>query len=369
MSMPMGKARDNPLIRALGAMGLVGLALSLPGAWLDSTAFYRTYLTACLFWLSLSLGSLAILMIHEVTGGSWGDLVKGTMRAAAGTLPVMALLFIPLGLNLEAIFPWAPSERYPEKAAYLNIPFFQARTLAYFLIWLLLAAALKAWQAEPAGERLKRTGAAGLLLYGLSVSFFAVDWMMSLEPEWFSAAIGFVVASSQVAGALAFAIVVTAILYRQQQGQAFITRFQDIGNLLLAGVMFWTYVAYMQYLIIWSGNLPEEIIWYVHRGQGGWQMIAWMLVLFHFVLPFILLISPRVKRAPAMLVAVASLVLVGRLVDVYWMVGPPLYPQGVFTLHWLDAATLIGIGSLWLAVFLWLLLRQPRPSPVLVPQS
>lgn len=371
--------RQKSFILGLGIIGLVGLGLGILGARLEPATFLRTYLTASLFWLSLSLGSMAVLMIHEVTGGPWGRLIQGTLRAATGTLPVMALLFAPLTLNLEAILPWAaapsleiifpwaaaPSE-YPQKSAYLNVPFFQFRTLSYFLIWLALTAALKAWQAELTGDRLRRTGAVGLLLYSLTVSFFAVDWIMSLEPEWFSTAIGFVVASSQVAGGLALAIVVMAIMYWNQHNPALSAGFQDTANLLLAGVMFWTYVAFMQYLIIWSGNLPEEIIWYVPRNEGAWRAIAWMLILFHFVLPFILLISRRVKQAPRILVGVASLVLLGRLVDAYWLVGPSLYPQGVFTIHWLDAATLIGIGGLWLAVFLWLLFRQSTPSPSLV---
>lgn len=362
MNMAIGRLQDNTLLRALAAAGLAGLAVSLVGVWLDPSAFYRIYLCAALFWLSLSLGSLAVLMIHEITGGPWGRLVEGVLRAAAGTLPVMALLFIPLALNVEAIFPWTAPEDYPQKAAYLNIPFFLTRTLAYFLIWLALAAALQVWRTKPPAARLRRSGALGLLLYSLTVSFFAVDWIMSLEPEWFSAAIGFVVISSQVAGALALAMGVMGIAYWRRQPPELTARFQDLANLLLAAVMFWAYVAFMQYLIIWSGNLPEEIVWYLRRSQGGWQTIAWLLILFHFVLPFALLISRRVKGAPQILVGVAGLVLFGRLVDVYWLVGPLHREQGSFALHWLDATALIGIGGLWLAVFLWLLLRQPVPS-------
>ena len=327
---------------------------------MNFAAFFQAWLPACLFWLSLSLGALAILMIHGLTGGAWGQFVAGPLRAAAGTLPAVALLFVPLGFGVEALFPWV-REPMPEKSAYLNIPFFEIRTVIYFLIWIGLAAALDTWRRRPSAEPATGQSAAGLILHGLTVSFFAIDWIMSLEPHWYSTAIGFVVAASQVTGGLAFAILITGLTRREAWDEDAIARFQDLGNLLLAGVMFWTYVAFMQYLIIWSGDLPHEIGWYLHRTHNGWEQVGLLLVGLHFVIPFAALCSRRVKRTPKLLMGVAAVVLLGRLLDVWWLVKPA-FPEQAPLPNWLDAAALAGVGLVWLTVFTWLLYKQPRTA-------
>lgn len=316
----------------------------------------QAWLVACLFWLSLSLGSLAILTLHGVGGGAWGRVIGSALRAAAGTLPLTAVAFLPLALGMETLFVWV-REPLPEKALYLNVPFFELRTALYFAIWTGVAAALRVWNRVPSEERLIKRSAVGAILYALSVTWFAIDWIMSLEPHWYSTAIGFVVAASQVAGGFALAILVMGLRYRPDRGEQALGRLQVLGNLLLASILFWAYVAFMQYLIIWSGNLPHEISWYLHRSDHGWEHVVVLLVLFHFALPFVLLLSRRVKRAPRILAGVAGLVLLGRLIDVWWLTRPAFHEPAAWP-RWLDLAAVAGLGAIWMALFFWLFRRQ-----------
>lgn len=325
---------------------------------MEAVTLFQAWFTACLFWLSLSLGSLAILMIHGVTGGAWGEFAGGALRAATATLPLMALLFIPLGFGLESLFPWV-REPLPDKAAYLNVPFFTVRTLTYFLIWVTLAAALKAWDIRLAGRRMIKKSAIGLMLYVLTVTLFAVDWIMSLEPHWYSTAIGLITAASQVVGGFALVVLIMGLSYRKSWSKKNIDQLEDLGNLLLAGVMFWAYVAFMEYLIIWEGDLSLEITWYLHRSEHGWQGVGVLLVLLYFVVPFLILPSRHAKRAPKVLALVAALALCGSLVNVWWLTRPAFQEHAGLP-HWQDAAAVGGIGLLWFGVFFGFFRRSER---------
>ncbi|HSO06354.1 MAG TPA: hypothetical protein VLW45_03895 [Pelomicrobium sp.] len=334
--------------------GAAALSSAAAGAIADPGEFFRAWLPASLFWLGLSLGSVVLLMIHALTGGRWGQLIRPAAGAAAGTLPVAIALFLPLLLGLEHVFVWLEAPP-PAKSAYLNAPFLTARTAVFLALWLAMALALQPWTTA-AGPAAAGRSAAGLILYGFSVTFFAVDWIMALDPAWYSTAIGLVAAASQISGALALAVLLAAVAHRRSATDRIGEGLQDLGNLLLAAVMFWIYIVFMQYLIIWSGNLPHEIGWYLERRRGVWGVAAWLLVATHFLIPFALLASRRIKRAWRWLAAAAAIVVAGRLIDAWWLVKPS-FAGAAANLHWLDAAALLGIGGVWVGTFLMLLRR------------
>jgi hypothetical protein len=361
-----------------------GLALCALGAFLEPAQFFRSYLLAYVFWLGLPLGCLGILMLHYLVGGTWGAIIRRVLESGTRTLPLMVLLFVPLLFGLHELYSWARPEAVAQdellrhKSLYLNVPFFAIRLALYFVAWLVPVYFLNRWSRQqdqtpewsaqrPIRRRLILLSGPGLLLYGLTMTFAAVDWVMSLEPHWNSSIYGILMVVGQLLGALAFAVVVTAWLADDASlsGVLSPTHVHDLGNLLLAAVLFWAYIAFCQLLIIWSGNLPEMVIWYVHRTEGGWLWIALALALFQFALPFVLLLSSDIKRHAQRLAWVAAVVLFMHLVDVFWIVMPAFYPDGIFV-HWLDVAALIGVGGSWTAVFVWQLKGRallPRYDP------
>jgi len=287
------------------------------------------------------------------------------------TLPLMALLFVPLLFGLRELYSWARPEMVAsdevlrQKSAYLNISFFTLRLAFYFLAWLTVAYVINRWsrQHEQAAESATRDASArrlalfsgvGLAIYSITMTFAAVDWAMSLEPHWYSTIYGIAFLVGQLLGAMAFAVVITALLAHDAPLVEVMTseHLHDIGNLLVTSVLFWAYIAFSQLVIIWSGNLPEEILWYVHRTQGGWQWVGLSLALFQFAVPFVLLLTRDIKRHVRRLGAIAAGVLFMHLVDVYWTVMPAFYRQGP-SLHWLDLGTVFGIGGVWMVIFLW----------------
>ncbi len=362
MNAPRSKLRNISLLA-----GLVGGAGCVIGAMSFPEQFYPAYLVGYLFWLGIALGSLAITMLHHLTGGQWGLVIRRTLEAAYSTLPLMALLFVPLLFGLETLYPWARADVMAHdvllqgKAKYLNVEFFQIRAAIYFVLWIALGFVLNRISAgaDPASEPrrvrwLALVSGPGLILWCLSITFAAVDWGMSLEPHWYSSMYGVLFMAGFAVSALAVAILTVSKLSAYPPWSQWLTtdRLHDLGNLLLAFTVFWSYVSFMQYLIIWSANLPEETTWYLHRTKGGWQFVALLLIFLHFVLPFVLLLSRDNKRNPQRLVRVALLLLVMRLVDLLWLVQPPFTPDG-FALHWLQLVTPLGIGGLWLALFAW----------------
>ncbi len=359
-------------------VGLVGLVLGGVGAFFNLEQFWQSYLLAYVFWLEITLGCLAIVMTHHLAGGRWGLVIRRLMETGAMTLPLMVLLFVPLLFGLDKLYLWtdpgkvAQSELLQHKSVYLNVPFFLTRTVIYFVVWLGLAYWLNRWSLEQdrtAGPavaiRLRRLSALGLILYVLTATFAGYDWLMSLEPEWFSSIYGILFIVGQVLAALAFAVIMLAWSHRQASvervaGSAWANHFNDLGNFILAFVMIWAYISFSQFLIIWSANLPEEAVWYYHRSQGGWQWVGLALILFHFALPFFLLLSRRIKRQALLLVILAAFIFFMRWVDLFWLMVPAFHPQGLH-LHWLDGVAPIAIGGIWLAVFT----RQLTGKPLL----
>ncbi|HEX6438556.1 MAG TPA: hypothetical protein VF182_15570 [Candidatus Binatia bacterium] len=359
------------LARLAFIAGAAGAVISVIGGLFDSAQFFRSYLVAYIFWLAIPLGSLAFLMLHFLVGGGWGVMIRRLLESATRTLPLLALLFVPLLFGLQAVYPWASpghvaeDEILRQKSAYLNVPFFIARTILYLGLWGVLGYFLNRWSREqdtsaelPAGKRMRRLSGPGLLIYLFTMSFASVDWIMSIEPHWYSTIYGFIWIVNQGVAAMAFAIIGLAWLGAREPLATPLRpgHFQDLGNLLLAFIMLWAYMVFSQYLIIWSGNLAEEIPWYLARTAGLWRWLPPLLVIFHFFVPLFLLLMRDVKRDPNVLVWVAAGVLVMRLLDTYWMIVPGFENSA---LHWLDATLLLGIGGLWLGVFLWQLQKMP----------
>jgi hypothetical protein len=361
------------LIRGAAAAGLAGAAACGAAAVTVPEAFFPAYLVALLFWTGISAGSLAVLMLHLLVGGTWGLLVRRPQEAAAGALPILALFFLPLLGGLETLYPWSRpevvggDELVRHRTPYLNAPFFVARAGTYFGVWAVLAIALRrgslALDRTPdpaAARRLRFLSGPGLIAYGLAVTFMAVDWVMSLEAHWFSTIFGMIFMAGQGLSGLCAGVLAAALLARREPMAGALTpgRLNDLGNLVLTFVLLWAYTSFAQYLIIWSGNLPEEIDWYLHRSAPGWRAFAAVLATVHFAAPFFLLLSKRVKRSRRAMMILAGGLLGARLGDLFWQVIPSAGAAGPH-LAWTLPAALVGIGGFWLAAATALLRRAP----------
>lgn len=368
----MTTGRMPARIDALQRIGLivagVGLTASILGGLANPTQFFRSYLFAFLFWVGLAVGCLSVSMIHHLTGGIWGLVIRRILEAGTRTFPLLALLFLPVAFGMARIYPWASPQAVAadpilqHKALYLNPTFFLLRAVVYFAAWNLLAFVMSKWSlALDAGpdrdlsRRLRGLGGVSLLILGPTITFSSIDWAMSLDAHWFSTIYGVLFMVGQALSALAFVIICIAA-FGGEKPLSDVVRpgaVHDLGKLLLAFVMLWTYMNLSQFLIVWSGNLPEEIPWYIRRFHGGWQVVGLVLVLFHFALPFLLLLSRDLKRDARLLGLVAGGIFVVRLLDLYWLVAPDLAGHGAHSLavHWLDVALPVGIGGLWLAAF------------------
>jgi hypothetical protein len=375
----LAKAWDWPAARTAqrAALGVaaVALGLCLVGAIVRPAQFFHSWLLAFYSLLALGLGSLALLMLHHLTGGVWGIAIRRILEASSQTLPLLLVLFLPVLAGLPDNYQWArgvqPHEstgeqRFAEQEAYYQLPFFLVRAAIYFAVWWGLIFLLGRWSAEhdrtgdPAvARRAQQASGVGLVLYGTTVTFSGIDWVMSLDEHWASTIFGPIVATSQMLAAMAMAIVIVTLLANHPLLSAVAAPrlWNDLGNLLLAFVMLWTYMAFSQFLLMWSGNLPEEISWYKRRTDGGWIVVAVLLAVCSFALPFCFLLMRDVKRNPARLRAVALLVLAMSFVNQYWLIAPA-FSESLW-LDWLDIAALAGAGGLWVAMFLWQLQTAP----------
>jgi hypothetical protein len=327
--------------------------------------FFRSYLIAYLFWIGIALGCLPLLMLHHLVGGNWGFVIRRILEAGTRTLLLMVLLFTPVLVGVHSLYEWshpdvvARDEVLQAKQLYLNVPFFIVRAAVCFLAWIVFAFFLNRWSAEQDASgnpfflrRFQLLSAPGIAVYGLTITFASIDWAMSLEPHWFSTIYGMFFIVGQSLAALAFAIIIVIRLSESAQLATYLRPdvFQDLGNLLLAFVMLWAYLSFSQYLIIWAGNLPEEIPWYLRRGSNGWQWVAAFIAIFQFAVPFLLLLGRRNKRNKVILGWIAAAVLLMRWVDTYWLIAPSFLPA--VTLHVFDVVLFLLIGGIWLFVFL-----------------
>ena len=354
-------------------VGALFLALFLAGLFGDRAQFFRSYLVGFIFWIGITVGSLALLMLQHLTGGAWGLIIRRVLEAATRTLPLMLLLFIPIIVGLNHIYSWtnrAEMDQVPalhEKAAhYLNPAFFTARAAIYFALWSLMALLLN-WLSlaqdrtadSKIRKRLQIVSGPGLGILILTITFASIDWVMSLEPAWTSTIYGLIFVASWSLSALAFTILAMSWLSKREPMNAVIqtSHFHDWGNLLLTLVMLWTYFAFSQYLIIWSGNLPEETTWFVARKHGGWGVIALAIVILQFVFPFMTLLSRAAKKSSQKLALLAVLILAMRILDVVWLFEPS-FNRDHFHLSWMDLVAPIAMGGLWIATFAWQLQKR-----------
>jgi hypothetical protein len=345
----------------------VGIAVCAAGAFWQRQAFFAGLLVGWMYWTGIGVGCLGLLLLNNVTGGAWGAAIRRQLVAGASGMALSALLFLPLAAGLADLYPWARPDvvahdpMLQHKQPYLNVPFFLARAAGYFVVWLLLLGYV-GWRerraartGSPRDQRVVRMASAqGLLLYGLTVTFAAVDWGMSLEPHWTSHIYGVLLMIGQALSGLAFCSAALLLLPTRDIERPLppASSRQDLGTLLLAFTMLWAYMSLSQFLIIWYANIPEEATWYVRRTQGGWQWAAGALVALHFFVPFALLLSRQLKRNPRALAAVAVGLLAMRWVDLVWLIEPAFDRVGPFV-PWLDLAATAAMGGLWIAFFAW----------------
>jgi hypothetical protein len=343
-------------------------------AFRDPDQFFRSYLFGYAFWLAFPLGSLALLMLHHLTGGGWGFVIRRLCEACARTFALMAVLFLPLVAGISRLYPWTKAgwaagviEHAPFKAKYLSQPFFLGRAAIYFAVWIGLGYLLSKWSLEEdetgdAGmhNRMEALSAPGLILYGMTATFAVIDWVMSLDPDWMSTMYGLIFVVVHVFTAMAF-LIFMASRFADHEPLARVatpSRFHDLGTLLFAFTMLWAYLSFSQFLIIWAGNLKSEITWYVHRGMGEWSWLAVLLLVFHFFVPFFILLNRPLKRRKDLMAKVAIALIVVSALDVFWIVTPSFFPSPA--IHLTDLLALAAIGGLWV----WAFAKQAHGRPL-----
>lgn len=346
----------------VAVIGTLGLLLLIPFSG-GLTSFYQSYLFGFIFWVGLSLGCLALLMIQHLAGGPWGAMVRRFLEAGAANIPVMAVLFIPILLGLGSLYLWtdpAYLESHPIVAAktlYLNAGAFITRSVIYFATWIILTLLFTRWsrqqdEGKDLAQHMRNAGALGMIFYVLTMTFAAFDWGMSLTPEWFSGMYGVIFMIGQVISTVALMILLL-VAFRNVEPLSKVfnpVRLQDFGNFLMAFTMFWAYVQASQLIILWSNNIIETNTWYVTRLGPGWGWLSAFLLLFHFAAPFLILFSRWVKQKARALVWVAAWMLLMRLVDIFWIIVPTFQREG-FPLRLLDVAVVLALGGIWLSFF------------------
>lgn len=372
------------LSRRATATAVAATILCVVGAFSNRPQLFHSYLVAWVAFSGLSCGALVLVMIPGLTGGAWGLAIQRLAEAAMLTMPLMAVLFIPVLIGIHEIFPWSRAEslvehpKWQARHAYLNVPGFAARGFICLGVLSGLGIALRHSSLlqdqdsrREEGARLQRIlSASGLVLYVFSMNFASTDWVMSLEPDWHSTMFVLIFMVGHLLTALALMTALLALLAGNPPFNAMITEkhFHDLGKLLLTFVIIWAYVTFSQFLIIWSGNLPEEVSWYKRRSAGNWSLVVLALLVFQFLLPFFLLLSRQTKRQRVRLGFIAAGILLFSFLNVYWLIAPAFNTENV-RLHWLDAATFLAVGGYWFAAQLWFLNRQPLlPYAAIGPQ-
>jgi hypothetical protein len=356
-------------------VGAVALLLGIFGAVKSPDVFVHSYLISYLLILGLTLGSLGLLMLQHLTGGHWGIMIRRPLEAATRTLPLLAILFIPIMLGMKYLYmEWLDPERVKEEPlslmqqSYLTHSGFLIRAVIYFAVWLALMLIFNAWSRQQdvnqgdraLRRRLKMLAGPGIILYVFAMSFAAIDWVMSISPHWASTIYGFLFVAGQLISSMSLMIAILVLLARTEPLASILQKrhLHDLGKLLFAFIMLWAYFDFSQLLIIWSGNQPEEITFYMSRLHGSWGVVAVIVLMFHFFVPFFVLLSSDVKRSARLLPKVAMWMIFMRLVDLFWMTRPEFSKGGV-ALSWLDLVLPIALVGIWLAYFALNLKQQP----------
>ncbi len=367
-------------IRGSIALGVIGFAFVVLGIVTSPRQAYMSYLVAYIAVLGTVLGALILVMMSYLVGARWFVVLRRLTEAIAGTLPTLALLFIPILFALPHIYPWAmpagsiPRELQQEiakKVAYLNVPFFTIRAITYFAVWIVLAWLLRKWSVRQDREggvqltlRMRRLSAAGAPFLAVTLTFASFDWLMSLTPAWWSTVYGVYFFCGAIVAGISLVALLTLLAERtgSTEGHAGGEHFGALGMVLLTFVIFWAYIAFAQLLIIWIADIPAESSWYIVRLRGGWGQVGLALLIFHFALPFLLLLPRDLKRSPRAMAWIGAMLLIMHYFDVCWLAMPVLHPEGL-TLHWLDFASLAAVIGLTTASGVWLFHRS-APVPV-----
>lgn len=346
--------------------GVLGVVLAVAGYFMSGAdRFFQAYLVAYTFWMGVVLGSMALTMVQYLTGGVWGIILRRPFEAALRTMPVMTVLFIPIIVGMHSLYEWSHegiTETDPiiaSKALYLNTPFFLGRQAFYFIVWNVIAFLLTKWSAEHdrTGEpalldKLSKISGAGLLIYGLTLTFAMTDWTMSVNPHWFSTIWGMLYAGGQGLSAFAFGIVVLAMLAQTSPLDRVLTKhhFHDLGKFLFAFLMLWAYLSFSQLIIIWSANIPEEIPHYLNRWENSNRYLSVFIIVGHFILPYAMLLSRDLKRNMGKLRLIATWILIARVADYYWHVMPEFHNDGL-SISLLDVALPLALGGVFISLF------------------
>ncbi len=349
-------------------VGIVGLLASAYGYTTDKSQFMFSYLTAFMFWVSISLGALFFTLVHYLANAKWSVVIRRISEAIGSTFSILLILFLPILFGIHDLFHWsheevvAVDEILQSKEGYLNPTFFIIRSLGYFVIWIFLSLFLfkksTNQDTNPQDDFLKKVrkvAAPGMILFAFSITFASYDWLMSLDPHWYSTIFGAYYFSGSFLAFLSFMILIGKYFASRGILKDIITdeHYHDIGKFLFGFVIFWSYMAFSQYFIIWYANIPEETVWFLKRWEGSWVNMSLLLIFGHFVAPFILMITRWSKRNTFMLVLMAFWILFMRWVDLYWLIFPVHSESGVH-LSWMDVTTLLGIGG----IFVWFVLYQ-----------
>ncbi|MCB9511516.1 MAG: hypothetical protein H6695_15110 [Deferribacteres bacterium] len=358
-------------------VGGAGLLLSAVGFFVDAKQFYHSYLAAFVFWTTIALGGLFFTMLHHLTGATWSVVLRRFSEAIMVILPVLAILFLPIIPGMHDLYHWTHEEAVAadhilqQKEPYLNIPFFLIRAVFYFGVWFLLARTLKKYSTqqdnapEPSlTDKMRRFSAPGMLLFAVTLTYAAFDWLMSLNPHWYSTIFGVYIFSGSLLSVLAFILLAALYLRGKDVLQSVITleHYHDLGKLLFGFTVFWAYIAFSQYMLIWYGNIPEETEFFLQRWEGSWKYVSMVIVFFHFALPFLILVTRAAKRNLALMKVMGFWFLIIHYVDIHWIVMPTLHTEG-FSLSWIDFTTLIGIGGLFVWYF-WKQFAQQATVPI-----
>ena len=372
-----------PVARVIGKRSLIiGLAftvIAVVGAFFQPQQFFRGYLLAFMAWLGVTLGSMAILMIRHLTGGGWGMVIRRIMGAAMRCIPLMTVFFVPLLFGLPYLYVWArPLDSVADvhlrehlrdiTQSYLSVHGFIIRAVIYFAIWNLLSFLLTKWSRETdqpgapnLSARFKAVSGPGLILYAFTITFAVIDWVMSIDPSWISTIYGLILLIGEVLSAMCFAVVIERILvnYKPMSDWLKPDFVHDHGKWMLTFIMLWAYFSFSQWLIIWAGNLPDEITWYMKRLHGGWGAMGFILAVFGFCLPFVFLLSRPFKRDIRKLVWLAIWLMIMRYVDLFWIIEPNY--SATLNLTWADIVVPVAMGGIWL----WFFFRNLTSLPLL----
>jgi hypothetical protein len=367
----MDRVQRNALV-----VGVLALAISLIGLFQNATHFWQSYLFGFVVCAGLALGCLGVFFLHNVVGGNWGVAIRRFIESGLQTLPLIALFTVPVFFALRFLYVWTDAAYRAEhfavghKAAYLNPRMFIIRTVIYFAIWTFSGYRILAMANEQARtgdmnlfKRIKGRSAPALLVFVLTTTLAFIDWIMSLEPDWYSTIYGWMFTVSQVLMTFAFMIALLVLFSKHEPFASFLKtdHYHDLGKLMLAFTMLWAYMSFAQFLIIWAENLPDEIPWYIRRFSGGWGYVAWAISVFHFCVPFFLLLMQFIKKKPNLLRTVAVWMIIMRFVDVFWIIEPSFRQHG-FEFYWTDVVVPIGLIGVWLAFFI----RNLKSRPLLV---